>query len=97
MHSNEDLGITLGAPRRCLALHSTERKAGAGGALAPSSLWSGAGGWATSPAPGTQQSPAEAITRLEAENRALRAQMAKLTTQRVILRQGAKCFGRETS
>ncbi|RRD43964.1 hypothetical protein [Tessaracoccus sp. OH4464_COT-324] len=90
-----DLGVTRGALRRWLVLHGTGRKTGADGAPAGSPLKPGAGGWAT--VPGTQESQAEAIARLEAENRDLRAQTAKLTAEREILRQAAKYFAGETN
>lgn len=93
----EDLGITRGALRQWLALHGTGRKTGADGAPAPSPLKPGAGSGGTGPAPDPQESPAEAIARLEAENRALRAQAARLTTERDILRQAAKYFAGETN
>lgn len=92
-----DLGITRGALRQWLALHGTGRKTGADGAPAPSPLKPGAGSGGTDRAPDPQESPAEAIARLEAENRALRAQAAKLTTERDILRQAAKYFAGETN
>lgn len=92
----EDLGITRGTLRQWLVLHGAGRKTGADGMPAGSPLKSGAGSWATSSAPGTQESQAEAIARLEAENRDLRAQTAKLTVEREILRQAAKYFAGET-
>ena len=93
----EDLGITRGALRQWLALHGAGRKTGAGGAPAPSPLRPGAGSGGTGRAPDPQESPAEAIARLEAENRVLRAQAARLTTERDILCQAAKYFAGETS
>lgn len=93
----EDLGLARGTLRQWLVLHGTGRKTGADGMPTGSPLKSGAGGWATSPAPSTLESQAEVIARLEAENRDLRAQAAKLTVEREILRQAAKYFAGETN
>jgi transposase len=47
------------------------------------------------PDPG--ETPEQRLTRLEAENKALRAEKAKLETEREILRQAAKYFAGETN
>lgn len=45
---------------------------------------------------GRPEAPAEKVARLEAENARLRADMAKIETERSILRQAAKYFAGET-
>jgi transposase len=46
--------------------------------------------------PGRAETPAEKVARLEAENARLRTDMAKIETERSILRQAAKYFAGET-
>ena|GEM_PF-4673195 len=46
---------------------------------------------------GAPLTPEHTIARLEAENAALRAETAKLTTERAILRQAAEYFAGETN
>lgn len=45
---------------------------------------------------GTDETPEQRLARLEAENKALRAEKTKLETEREILRQAAKYFAGET-
>ena len=47
-------------------------------------------------APGRDETPEQRLARLEAENKALRAEKTKLETEREILRQAAKYFAGET-
>jgi len=46
---------------------------------------------------GRPETPAEKVARLEAENAQLRADMAKIETEKSILRQAAKYFAGETN
>ncbi len=48
-------------------------------------------------APATDETPEQRLTRLEAENKALRAEKTKLETEREILGQAAKYFAGETN
>jgi transposase len=48
-------------------------------------------------APDLGETPEQRLTRLEAENKALRAEKTKLETEREILRQAAKYFAGETN
>ena len=47
--------------------------------------------------PGREETPEQRLARLEAENKALRAEKVKLETEREILRQAAKYFAGETN
>ena len=77
-----DLGVSRGALREWVD------KLGSGTTTAPVTA---AG------VTGRPESQAARITRLEAENQALRAEQAKLAAERDILRQAAKYFAGETS
>ncbi|WP_425461031.1 IS3 family transposase [Leekyejoonella antrihumi] len=86
-----DLGVVRGTLRQWLAVYGTGKKTAADGSRARSPLTA-----RTSPgeAPDRDESPQERITRLEAENAALRAEKSKLVTEREILQKAAKYFGR---
>lgn len=91
----EDLGVERGTLRHWLARFGTGKKTAADGSPTRSPLKpTGAGG---SPAVPADETTAQRIARLEAENAALRAQTAKLTTEREILRSAAKYFAGETN
>ena len=77
-----DLGVSRGAWKEWVD------KLGSGTTTAPT---------ASAVASGRPESQAARITRLEAENAALRAEQAKLAEERDILRQAAKYFAGETS
>lgn len=49
------------------------------------------------PVSGADETPEQRLARLEAENKALRAEKTKLETEREILRQAAKYFAGETN
>ncbi|RNI25419.1 IS3 family transposase [Flexivirga caeni] len=86
----EDLGIVRGTLRGWLEVYGTGKKTGADGSLTTSPLQSRA---APDPVP-RDESPQQTISRLQAENAALRAETVKLTTEREILQRAAKYFGR---
>ncbi|MFF1823839.1 IS3 family transposase [Kribbella sp. NPDC058245] len=82
-----DLGIERATLRRWVDLYGTGKKTAADGTTATRHV--------SSPDSGSPpETPEQKIARLEAENAALRADKTKLTTEREILRQAAKYFGR---
>jgi transposase len=93
-----DLGIVRGTLSEWVRAHGTGRKTAADGSTVPSEV-----GASRSADPrevdrgGAPLTPEQTIARLEAENAALRAETAKLTTEREILRQAAKYFAGETN
>ena len=88
----EDLGIVRGTLRNWLDVYGTGRKTAADGTAVDSPLRSTP---PSVPAP-AGETPQQTIARLEAENAALRAERAKLTTEREILQKAAKYFAGET-
>lgn len=96
----EDLGIERSTLRTWLDQLGTGRKTAADGTEAPSPLRARASGRATAgvrSALGEPETPEQRLARLEAENAALRAEQAKLVTEREILRAAAKYFAGETN
>ncbi len=79
----DDLGISRGT------LSDWVKTFGTGATTAPISS-------PTTP-PGRPETPAEKVARLEAENAQLKADMAKVETEKRILRQAAKYFAGETN
>ena len=99
----EDLGIVRGTLRHWLEVYGTGRKIAVDGTLTssplqplrtPRSVASRSGPPAA--AASGDESPEQKIARLEAENAALRAETAKLATEREILQRAAKYFAGET-
>lgn len=78
----DDLGISRGT------LADWVKTLGTGSTTAPIS--------SPGTAMGRPEAPAEKVARLEAENARLRSDMAKIETERSILRQAAKYFAGET-
>jgi transposase len=97
----EDLGIERGTLRGWLDRLGTGRKTAADGTASRSPLTPRpprrprAGG--EPEVVGAPEMPEQRLARLEAENAALRAERAKLVTEREILRQAAKYFAGETN
>lgn len=89
-----DLGVVRGTLRQWLAVYGTGKKTAADGTPARSPLTSRTD--AVEP-DHSGESPQERITRLEAENAALRAEKVKLSTERDILQKAAKYFAGETN
>lgn len=89
----DDLGVERGTLRHWLDLFGTGKKTAADGTMTSSPLKPQQP--ARSPL-GAEETPEQRIARLEAENAALRAETAKLTTEREILRSAAKYFAGET-
>lgn len=89
----DDLGVERGTLRHWLDLFGTGKKTAADGTMTSSPLKPQQP--ARSPL-GVEETPEQRIARLEAENAALRAETAKLTTEREILRSAAKYFAGET-
>ena len=79
----DDLGISRGT------LSDWVKALGTGSTTAPIS--------APRTTPGKPETAAERVTRLEAENARLKADMAKIETEKRILRQAAKYFAGETN
>ena len=90
----EDLGVERGTLRHWLDQFGTGKKTAADGTTTRSPLKPQQS--CTRP-PGIEEPPEQRIQRLEAENAALRAETAKLTTEREILRSAAKYFAGETN
>lgn len=90
----EDLGIVRGTLRHWLEVYGTGKKTAADGTLTSNPLQSKKSP-ASSSAP-AGETPEQKIARLETENAALRAETAKLTTEREILQRAAKYFAGET-
>ena len=96
----EDLGIERGTLRTWLDRFGSGRKTAEDGTTARSPLTPRAprrrpvGG---GPEVGEPETPEQRLARLEAENAALRAEKAKLVTEREVLRQAAKYFAGETN
>ncbi len=90
----EDLGIVRGTLRHWLSAHGTGKKTAVDGTLTSSPLHAKAP--ATSPSGPVDETQEQRIVRLETENAALRAETAKLTTEREILQRAAKYFAGET-
>ncbi len=93
-----DLGVERGTLRHWLDLFGTGKKTAADGSPTVSPLQP----TASSASPLGRVAPADEtdqqrIARLESENAALRAETAKLTTEREILRSAAKYFAGETN
>jgi len=90
----EDLGIVRGTLRGWAEAYGVGKKTAADGTATSSPLRSvSSSSGAPAPADETVQ---QKIARLEAENAALRAERAKLTTEREILQRAAKYFAGET-
>ncbi len=89
-----DLGIQRGTLRHWLEAHVTGKKTATNGTLTHSPL-SPRSSVKVVGAPGSDEEPQQRIARLEAEIAALRAEKIKLTTEREILRQGARYFAGE--
>ncbi len=95
----EDLGIVRGTLRHWLEVHGTGKKTAADGTLIRSPLTSTS---LTSASPlasphGADETPEQRIARLEGRIVELEVETTKLTTEREILRQAAKCSpGRRT-
>jgi len=96
-----DLGIERATLARWVDLYGSGKKTTTDGATvsSPSRARQRAPRAGAGPEPGTESPEAvEArLARLEAENAELRADKAKLTTEREILRQAAKYFAGETN
>jgi transposase len=98
----EDLGVERGTLRHWLDLYGTGKKTAADGTqtrspLKPQQQAQQQARATTATVPGVEETPEQQIARLEAENAALRAEKAKLTTEREILRSAAKYFAGETN
>ncbi|NKY12590.1 IS3 family transposase, partial [Cellulomonas hominis] len=87
-----DLGIVRGTLRHWLEVYGTGAKTAVDGSATPSPLRSKSAA-ASSTAP-VGESPQERIARLEARVRELEVETTKLSTERAILQQAAKYFGR---
>ena len=91
-----DLGIERGTLRHWLDQYGTGKKTAADGTLTRSPL-----GPQQPPDPTTgsmaEETPEQAIGRLQTRIRQLEAETTKLTTEREILRQAAKYFAGETN
>jgi transposase len=92
----EDLGIERSTLRTWLDQLGTGRKTAADGTAAASPLKARSSSRVRSE-PGEPESAQQRLARLEAENAALRAEKAKLVTEREILRAAAKYFAGETN
>lgn len=99
-----DLGVERGTLRHWLEQLGTGKKTAADGTLTRSPLKPSGSPSSSSPSsasgaagPVEGETPEQTIRRLEAENAALRAEKAKLTTEREILRSAAKYFAGETN
>lgn len=92
-----DLGVERGTLRHWLDLFGTGKKTAADGSPTVSPLKPTAGANPLAGVAPADESPEQRIARLEAENAALRAETAKLTTEREILRSAAKYFAGETN
>jgi transposase len=92
----DDLGIERGTLRHWLGLFGTGKKTAADGTMTRSPLKP-----QQPPEPPTgsrgEETPEQAIVRLQARVRQLEAETTKLTTEREILRQAAKYFAGETN
>jgi transposase len=89
-----DLGVERATLKHWVDLYGTGRKTAANGTIIANPSHARQRETSTGVEPET---PEDKIARLEAENAALRAEQAKLTTEREILRQAAKYFARETN
>ena len=92
----DDLGVERGTLRHWLALFGTGKKTAADGTLTRSPLKAGQ---LTRVALGAREdeTPEQAIDRLQARVRELEAETTKLSTEREILRSAAKYFAGETN
>lgn len=97
----EDLGVERGTLRHWLDLYGTGKKTAVDVTLTRSPLESRQQARQQSGPAGAGltegETPGQRITRLEAENAQLRAEQAKLVTEREILRQAAKYFAGKTN
>lgn len=89
-----DLGVVRGTLKDWVDQHGTGKKTAPDGTTTTARPGTGAAGG--SRPPGEPETPERKIARLEAENAGLRAEKAKLTAEREILRQAAKYFAGET-
>ena len=89
-----ELGVDRSTLRGWLDLYGTGRKTGSDGTAAPSPLRTR--DTASAPA-GGDETLEQRVQRLEAENKALRSEKTKLTTERDILQKAAKYFAGETN
>ena len=92
----EALGIERGTLRHWLDRYGTGKKTAADGTVTRSPLGPQQ---PPQPAPGSggEETPEQAVARLQARVRQLEAETTKLTTEREILRQAAKYFAGETN
>ena len=91
-----DLGIVRGTLRGWLEVYGTGKKTAADGTATSSPLQSGprAGDGLR---PSADETPQQAIARLEAQVRRLEIEKTKLATEREILQKAAKYFAGETN
>ncbi|QNE22859.1 IS3 family transposase [Kribbella qitaiheensis] len=87
-----DLGAERATLKRWVDLYGTGKKTAADGTTSTRRVSSPRSGG--SQPPSEPETPEQKIARLETENAALRGDKTKLTTEREILRQAAKYFGR---
>ena len=92
----DDLGVERGTLRHWLDQHGTGKKTDADGTVTRSPLTPRRPPEPSTPI-GGEETPEQAIVRLQARVRQLEAATTKLTTEREILRQAAKYFAGETN
>lgn len=92
-----DLGVERGTLRGWLATYGTGKKTAEDGTLTASPLKNGGLPDSAAPDADPDETVQQRLARLEAENAGLRAEKAKLVTEREILRSAAKYFAGETN
>ncbi len=92
----DDLGVERGTLRHWLDQYGTGKKTDADGTVTRSPLRPRRPPEPATPS-GAEETPEQAIARLQARVRQLEAETTKLTTEREILRQAAKYFAGETN